>query len=241
VVDAVSLGALSSLLLLGVAAAWRYRDRRHIAAAVTAVTAVAKLFVWPLFVWLLATRRLRTGLEGAVVALVLLLAGWAAIGFAGLRGYPHLLHLLSHVEAVQSFSLVGLLRLQGDVATAFTAALVLAVVVGVVIAGRGPDGDRRSLAVAVAGALLATPVLWLHYFVLLFVPLALTRPRLSALWFAPLAFWVTPLAHSDGSAWRTCFALAVAALIVLGTLVPTASVAARRPGRVASRRVLPAP
>jgi hypothetical protein len=41
VLDSVSLGALSSVLLLGVAAAWRYRDRRHVAAATTAVTAVA--------------------------------------------------------------------------------------------------------------------------------------------------------------------------------------------------------
>jgi alpha-1,2-mannosyltransferase len=241
VVDSVSLGALSSLLLLGVAVVWRYRDRRHVAAVVTAVTAVAKLFVWPLFVWLLATRRLRTGVEAAAASLVLLLVGWAAIGFADLRGYPHLLHELSRVEAVQSFSLVGLFRLQGGAATAFTAALVIAVVAGVLVAGRGPNGDRRAFVVAVAGALLATPVLWLHYFVLLFVPLALARPRLSALWFAPLAFWVTPLAHSDGSVWRTCFALAVGALIVLRTLAPTASVAARRPGRAASQGVLSAP
>ena len=94
----------------------------------------------------------------------------------------------------------------------------------------------------VTGALLATPVLWLHYFVLLFVPIALARPRLSALWFAPLAFWITPLAHSDGSVWRTCFALAVAALIVLWSLAPTASGAAvRRPSPAGRRRVLPAP
>jgi alpha-1,2-mannosyltransferase len=233
VVDTVSLGALSSLLLLGVAVAWRYRDRRHIAAAATAMTAVSKLFVWPLFVWLLATRRLRTVVEAAVFGLVLLIGGWAAIGFAGLRGYPHLLHLLSQVEAVQSFSLVGLFRLQGGAATALTAVLVVGVVAGVVIAGRGPDGDRRSLTVAVAGALLATPVLWLHYLVLLFVPLALARPRLSALWFVPLAFWVTPLAHSDGSVWRTCFALAVMAVIVLRTLAPTGAAAGRQPAPAA--------
>jgi alpha-1,2-mannosyltransferase len=238
VVDTVSLGALSSLLLLGVAAVWRYRERRHIAAAATAVTAVAKLFVWPLFVWLLATRRLRTAVEAAVVALVLLFAGWAAIGFAGLRGYPHLLHVLSRVEAVQSFSLVGLFRLHGGAATALTGVLVVGVIAAVALAARGRDGDRWSLIVAVAGALLATPVLWLHYFVLLFVPLALTRPRLSALWFAPLAFWLTPLAHSDGSVWRTCCALAVATLIVLRTVVPTASALARRPGRAGSPRVL---
>ena len=242
VVNTVSLGALSSVLLLGVAVAWRYRDRRHIAACVTALTAVAKLFVWPLFVWLLATRRLRTAFEAAAVAIVLLVAGWAAIGFANLRGYPHLLRVLSQVEQTQSFSVAGLLRLQGGAATIFTAGLIVLVVAGVLLAGRGPDGDRRSFAIAVAGALLATPVLWLHYLVLLFVPIALTRPRLSALWFAPLAFWVTPLAHSDGSLWRTCFALSVTGLIVLRTIVPRAfSAAGPRRGPAASPRALPAP
>jgi alpha-1,2-mannosyltransferase len=242
VLDTVSLGALSSAILLGVAAAWRYRDRLYVAGPVTAVTAVAKLFAWPLFIWLLVTRRLRTAFVAAALAVVLLLGGWAAIGFAGLRGYPHLLRVLSRVEAVQSYSLVGLLRLGGATATALTAVLVAAVIVAIAVAARGEGGDRRSFAVAVAGALFATPVLWLHYLVLLFVPIALTRPRLSGLWFAPLAFWITPIAHSNGSMWRTCFALAVAALIVLRSLRPAASaVAAQRPGLAAARRALPAP
>jgi hypothetical protein len=135
-----------------------------------------------------------------------------------------------------------LFRLEGTAATVLTALLAVAVVVGVMFAARGPEGDRRALSVAVAGALLATPVLWLHYLVLLFVPIALARPRLSALWFAPLAFWLTPVAHSDGSVWRTCFALAVAALIVLRSLAPAASAAAvPRPGLAAPRRALPQP
>jgi alpha-1,2-mannosyltransferase len=242
VLDTVSLGALSSVLLLGVAAAWRYRDRRWVAAPVTALTAVAKLFAWPLLVWLLATRRLRTALAAAAVAAVLGVGGWAAIGFAGFRGYPHLLRVLSRVEETQSYSLAGLLRLHGAASIAVTGVLVAAVVLAVVLAARGRDGDRRSLAVAVGGALLATPVLWLHYLVLLFVPIALARPRLSALWFASLAFWVTPLAHSDGSVWRTSFVLAVAALIVARSLAPGLSAgAARRSGLAAPPHVLPAP
>jgi alpha-1,2-mannosyltransferase len=242
VLDSVSLGALSSVLLLGFAAAWRYRDRRYVAAACTAVTAVAKLFAWPLLVWLVATRRIRTAIAAAVLALLLLVAGWGAIGFAGLSSYPHLLRVLSKVEAVQSYSIVGLFRLDGAAATALTAVLALTVVLAVVVAARGADGDRRALSVAVAGALLATPVLWLHYLILLFVPIALARPRLSALWFVPLAFWVTPLAHSDGSLWRTCFALGVAGLIVLRTVAPLARTGAGRlPGLAAARRVLPAP
>jgi hypothetical protein len=240
VLNTVTLGALSSVLLLGVAGAWRYRDRRCVAAVIIALTAVAKLFAWPLLVWLVATRRLRTAAVTVVLVVVLVIGGWAAIGFADLTGYPHLLRLLSRVEAVQSYSLVGLLRLHGGAATAVTAVLGVAVLVGVFVAARGPEGDRRSLSVAVAGALLATPVLWLHYLVLLYVPIALARPRLSALWFAPLAFWVTPLAHSDGSVWRTCFVLAVVAAIVARTVAPWSSGAGRRSGPVATRPELPA-
>lgn len=243
VLDTVSLGALSSVLLVGVAIVWRYRDRRYVAAGGAALTAVAKVFAWPLLVWLVATRRLRTAAAALAIAAGLVLVGWAVIGFAGLRTYPHLLRELSRVEAVQSYSLVGLLRLDGAAATALTGLLALGVVVGVFLAARGRDGDRRSFTIAVAGALLATPVLWLHYLVLLFVPIALARPRLSALWFAPLAFWVTPIAHSNGSVWRTCFALVVTLLIVVRTLAPAASRAdATRPqGLAAARRVLPAP
>src|SRR6266540_794192 len=57
-IGAVLLGAIGPLLLLLVAAAWRFRD--HLAAAVLlALAAFAKLFLWPLPLWLLATRRYR--------------------------------------------------------------------------------------------------------------------------------------------------------------------------------------
>jgi hypothetical protein len=240
VVDTLSLGAISSALLLGVAAAWHYRDRRFVVAAVTAVTAVAKVFVWPLFVWLLATRRLRTAVWAAAFSVVLLVGGWAVIGFDGLGGYPHLLRALTRVDAGQSYSLAGLLGINGGMAaTALTALVSIAVIGAVFLAARGPDGDRQALAVAAVGALLATPVLWLHYLDLLFVPIAFARPRLSAVWFAPLAFWVSPLAHSHGSLWRICFVLAVSALIVVWTVVPAASAAAgRRSDSAGTRRAL---
>jgi alpha-1,2-mannosyltransferase len=240
VLDTVSLGAISSMLLLGVAVAWRYRGRPFVAGAVTAATAVAKLFVWPLFVWLVATRRFRTALVAAGAAVVLLVGGWAVIGFAGLGAYPDLMRALSKVDAVQSYSLAGLLGVGGGgAATALSGVLAIIVIGAVFLAARGPDGDQRALMVAVAGALLATPVLWLHYLDLLFVPIAITRPRLSAIWFAPLAFWVTPLAHSGGSVWRICFVLAVAAYVVWRTVAPAATAAAgRRSGRAESGRAL---
>ncbi len=240
VVDSLSLGAISSMLLLGVALAWRYRDRPFVAGAVTAVTAVAKVFVWPLFVWLLATRRFRAALVAAVTSVLLVVGGWAVIGFAGLRGYPHLLQVLTRVDAVKSYSLTGLLRVDGGAATALSGLLVIAVIAGIFLAARGEDGDRRALVIAVAGALLATPVLWLHYLDLLFVPIALARPRLSAIWFTPLVFWITPLAHSGGSVWRICLVLAVSAYVVWRTVDPAPSVAAApRSGRAEPPHALP--
>jgi alpha-1,2-mannosyltransferase len=228
VVDTLSLGAISSLLLLGVALAWRYRDRPVVAGAATAATAVAKLFVWPLFVWLVATRRFRAALVAAGTSALLLVGGWAVIGFAGFGSYPHLLRVLTEVQAVKSYSLAGLLRVDDGSATALTALLAILVIGGIFLAARGPDGDRRALTIAVAGALLATPVLWLHYLDLLFVPIALARPRLSGIWFAPLAFWATPLAHSNGSTWRICLVLAVSAYVVWRTFASTATAAATR-------------
>ena len=47
------------LLLLPLALAWRYRDRRWIAGIAVGAAVAAKLFVWPLVVWLLLTRRFR--------------------------------------------------------------------------------------------------------------------------------------------------------------------------------------
>jgi hypothetical protein len=92
------------------------------------------------------------------------------------------------------------------------------VAIAVTVAARGPDADRRAFVVAVLGALIATPLLWLHYFVLLYVPIALYRPRLSAVWFLPLALWLTPVTQPQGSIWRICVALAVTGAVAASTV-----------------------
>jgi hypothetical protein len=213
VVISLAIGALTSFLLLGAASTWRYRDRPLVAGSVASLTAVVKLFLWPLGLWLLVTRRLRATVAFCLIALSGVVAGWAAIGFAGFRSYPHLLRVLSELEAGVSYSPVALLRLSNSAAGALSAGLVLAVVAAVVLAARGADGDRRSFVVAVVGSLVATPVLWLHYFALLLIPIALYRPRLSGLWFAPLILWATPETHSGGSTWKIVLALAIVGLV----------------------------
>jgi hypothetical protein len=217
-VNSLALGAVTSFLLVGAALAWRYRSHAGAAGAAAAVTAVFKVLLWPLGLWLVVTRRLRAAVTFAVVALVVTIAAWAAIGFAGLREYPRLLHVLSQAEQGDSYSPVALLRLSGTASTVASVALVAAVALGVALAARGGDGDRRAFAFAVAGALLATPIVWLHYFLLLLVPIALYRPRLSGLWFLPVLLWLTPATHSHGSVWNIAFALAVTLVVLARTV-----------------------
>ena len=216
-INSLALGALTSFLLLGAALAWRYRDRTVVAAVVVALTAVLKLFLWPLAIWLLATRRWRSAAACVGAGIVLLLGSWAVIGFAGLRAYPTLLSVLERIEAPASYSIVALFGVSGGAATAVTAVLGVALAATVVLAARTPDGDRRAFAMAVLAALVATPLLWLHYLLLVYVPIALYRPRLAPLWFLPLLLWVTPAAHSQGVTWRIAVALAVVGVVALQT------------------------
>ena len=216
-INSLALGALTSFLLLGAAAAWRYRDQTAVAAVVVALTAVLKVFLWPLVIWLIATRRWRSAAACVGAGIALLLGSWAVIGFAGLRSYPTLLHVLERIEAPASYSVVALVGVGGGAETAVTAVLAVALAAVVVLAARASDGDRRGLATAVLAALVATPLLWLHYLLLLYVPIALYRPRLAPLWFLPLLLWVTPDAHSEGITWRIAVALAVVGVVALRT------------------------
>jgi hypothetical protein len=234
-INSVALGALTSFLLLGAAICWRYRDNATVAGVATALTALLKLFLWPLGVWLVVTRRWRAAIVCAVAGLVLLLGGWAIIGFAGLRSYPNILHVLQQVEIPVSYSLVGLFGLSGGAATALTAALSLIGIVAIWAAARGEGGDRRAFAVAIFVSLLATPLLWMHYLLLLFVPIAFYRPRLSGLWFLPLLLWLTPSSNSHGETWRIALALAVIAVVAARTLFASEAPAALSRADVAPR------
>ena len=81
----------------------------------------------------------------------------------------------------------------------------------VVLARRGDD--RRSFTCAVAATLALSPIVWLHYLVLLLVPLAIIRPRFSAIWLLPVLLWVSPRpGYAEGA---LTFAPAIVAIILL--------------------------
>lgn len=231
-INALALGALTSFLLFGTALAWRYRESAVVTAVATAFTAVVKLFLWPLGIWLLATRRWRASAICAGAALVLLLGGWEVIDFAGLRSYPTALRLLEQVESSEAYSLGALLGLSGSAQTAMTVVLSLLAVVAIFLAVRGAGGDRRAFAVAVVASLVTTPLVWLHYLLLLFVPIALYRPRLSGLWFLPLVLWATPATQAHGETWRIVLALTVVAVVTIRTVGSSVGPSLSRAGAV---------
>jgi membrane protein implicated in regulation of membrane protease activity len=65
-----------------------------------------------------------------------------------------------------------------------------------------------------AAALALTPIVWLHYFALLLVIVAIAQPSLGILWFVPLAMVVTP-GSGHPTPFQTAWTLGVAAVVVL--------------------------
>jgi hypothetical protein len=83
-----------------------------------------------------------------------------------------------------SYTLVGLqvqLGVGDVVARSITSVVGCALLVG--------TWRFRSFSLAVATALVLSPIVWLDYFALAALPLAIARPRLSAAWFLPVATW----------------------------------------------------
>ncbi len=183
------LGAVGPFLVLGAGVAWRWRERLWTPALAIATIVAVKVFPWTLGVWLLITRRYRAAAVAGLIGLALTLAAWALIGFQDLTQYPRMLSEVSSLQENRAVSLAGLLVLAG-VGTGAANVVVIAAGLAILVAARrvaaGPDGDRRAFGLAVLAALTATPIVWEHYMVLLFVPIALISPRLSRLWLIPI-------------------------------------------------------
>jgi alpha-1,2-mannosyltransferase len=212
--QAAGIGTISIPLLVLVAAAWRYRDRAGRVGLLVGCAVTAKLFLWPVWFWLVRTRRWRAAAVAVVASLVAVVVAWAAIGWQGLREYPTLVARMTGLEGPHGYSIYALERVLG--AGNGTAARIVSVigVIAVVVVLRVWRDDQALLVALIAVSFLATPILWPHYLVLLFVPVALASPRLSWLWFAPVALWADAIAWSHGNALRIVGELALCAVVV---------------------------
>lgn len=222
--SSITIGTLSPLLLLAAAAAWRYRDRRLWVAAAIVGAVATKIFLWPLVIWLVATRRFRTAATTIGLGIATVFGSWAILGFDGLMEYPQRIGRIAGLEQDRSYSPFALARSLGVSTTAaqvMVALLAVAAIAAIVLLARGRDGDRRAFVAAIGAGLVLSPIVWVHYLVILFAPIALYQRRLSAAWVLPLLFWLLPGPESHGSsAWITA---------TLVTSVVAVALAARGP------------
>ena len=204
---AISVGTISTLLLLGIATVWRFRSRTGAASVAAVLTVSAKLFLWPLLVWLWLSGRRAVATWAVLGTCLAAIVAWSIIRFDGITSYVSLLRRLSSVESREGYSAAW--------AVAGTAGIGVIAAVCAAAAYRFRWRGRQALAAAVVAALLLTPILWLHYLVLL----AATLPRrFSLLWLVPALLWLTPQQGSYGDAWRVALATAVLAVVAVGAL-----------------------
>ena len=164
------------------------------------------------------------------------------IGFAGFVDYPHLAATSSRpgrsrlVHRCTSWGSIS--GLPSPAARALWLGVGLALVGWVVLLGRRGD-ERTAFIVAVAAALALTPIIWLHYFALLLVVVAIAQPRLGLVWFVPFAMFITP-GSGDPTPFDTAWTLGVAA-VTIGLAVRASRAGVRPVGSDPVRTVVAEP
>jgi hypothetical protein len=188
-------GNVTLPLALMVALVWRFRERPWAAGLLTATAVSLKPFVWPLGLWLLATRRWKAAAWSLAGAVVINLVAWALCGYSEIHTYLHLSSAVTNALWRGGYSMLavghhlGFGRGAGEL---LLVAISAAATAGVIYLGAWKHCEREALAVTVLLMLVASPLLWSHYFALLLVPLALSRPRLRPVWALPLLMWPIP-------------------------------------------------
>ena len=216
-------GNVTLPLTLIAALVWRYRDRPVVAGLLVAVGISLKPFVWPLGLWLLATRRWRAAVWAMAWGLALNLLVWEIVGF---NDIPVDLRLSGDVTKAlweggySAMAVAHHLGLGRTAAEGLMAVFSLVVAAAVAYVGLAKHRERDALVLAVLLMLLATPLLWSHYFALLLIPMAFARARLSFAWGIGLLMWPLP-PRQPVYGWEEALAWVLTAICVWLALIQT--------------------
>jgi hypothetical protein len=198
-VNSVQTGNITVLVLVLLAAA--LHDRDHVRSGFWAGLAVGvKLFPWPVLVWLAATKRWRALGLALVIQLFALLI---TLPYLSIGSYVRFELEVNRTFSERALTLDALVRRIGG-SPAEGAAFALAI--GLTILWKG----RRDFGWVVVSMLVLSPVVWLHYYDLLLIPLALWSESLWV-WSIPMLFFLVP-GQWNGRIWQTALALAALAL-----------------------------
>lgn len=208
---------VSLLLICGLAAIWRYRDRQAVVGVILALLVSVKFFIAPVGLWLLLTRRFRAAAWAVAVTLALNVVSWAILGFDQIRIYLHVISKFAAVVQSWGYSLIDLVHQLGvsqPLADA-SGVIVAAAVIGAALRVRH-DRERVLFGAVIAACLFVSPVVEAHYLALMLVPVALASKRLSAAWLVPILLIFTPADHPGISA--HVFSLVVSTSVLLWAL-----------------------
>jgi hypothetical protein len=173
------MGTLNAWLFAGLTLAWRCRDRPVSCGAAVALAVYSKVFLVPVLFWLVLARRWRAAAVAAAVLVALFGVG-ELVSPLGTASYLTMLGQLGRAEALAGVSLTGLLANLGlpmGGANALARGAAVAVLAGCAWAVRRGHDERLAYTGAVVAALLASPVVWCHYLLVLVAPLlALSAP-----------------------------------------------------------------
>jgi alpha-1,2-mannosyltransferase len=188
--------ANETIMLVFIAAlVWRYRANPIVAGMLTAVAISLKPFMWPLALWLLVTRRWRASGYGLAAGLLINLVAWWLVGFDKIGVYLRDSGIDTRSAWRAGYTVVaafGHLGFGRPVGEAMTVVASVVLVGAVSYAGFVKQRERQALTLAITLMLVASPLVWVHYFALLLIPMALERPRLTWLWALPLLMWLCP-------------------------------------------------
>lgn len=215
VLSCLQTAALSAFLALAVAVAWRCRHRGWATPVLVAAAIVVKLFLWPLLVWLYVVRGRRCAAGTAVACAVVVVLPFL-LGFPGGSSYLPLLRMVTDVQARSGYTPRALalsLSAPSIVAEAIAATLGVAAIALALALARTPRADRRTLALTLLAGLLASPIVWPHYLVVLIPLMALVSRRLHWIWLAGWGLWLAGGIARMPSSSQITVALAVMTII----------------------------
>ena len=175
VLFAIKVGALGPLLLLLFALAWRWLDRPARLAVVTVLGALAKILPGLLGVWMLLTGRYRAAALTVALAVIVALP-WLVLKPGYWIDFLVVERIVSGtaISVPANFAPASLAYFWGlptPAAEAVGVAHTLAVAALVVAMARRGSAEASLIVTAVASQVIA-PVLWDHYTVVLFLPMA---------------------------------------------------------------------
>ena len=231
VLEGVATGNITFLMVLAAALTWRYRDSARAAGASLGLGLALKLVLWPVVMWLAATRRVKAGVWAVGLCAGVVLLSWAVIGFDGFLDYPRLLRRLTRLTERDGYSAYALgldAGLPSEAARLLWFTVAVCLLSAVVVLGRRRS-DRASFAVALAAVVACTPIVWLHYLSFVVLAMAVAQPTLGAAWFIglPMQVVVTTGEH-NGSPFQTVSVLALSAFALALAVRSTAAEPAPR-------------